>query len=142
MTNWVITPEVVTLSRLFSAINQRLPSGPAMIWRGGWSLRRDSPGTSLFLGIAYSVRTPEVVIFATLPGPPPAQQNPAIVIQRFPSGPAAMLMGLNAAGTLNSVMMPDVVTTATLPGFPSRNQTLPVGPAVIAPGSLSGVGIV
>src|SRR3954466_8247225 len=71
-----------------SSVNQRLPSGPEMIWKG----RPDTVGT------AYSVMVPAVVIF---PICLVVLLNP--VNQRFPSGPAVRAKGWAKLGTGNSV---------------------------------------
>ena len=87
----VKTPEVVTLPTFpTDSVNQRLPSGPAVM---------PSP---VELGARYLVKTPEVVTLTTLPF--------CSVNQRFPSGPAVMPNGVEGillfSGMMYSVMSP------------------------------------
>src|SRR3979411_2480114 len=71
----VMTPKVVSLATLPASVNQRLPSGPAVM----------PSVAALGGGGKYSVKAPAVVTLATLP---------FSVTQRFPSGPAAIPEGL------------------------------------------------
>lgn len=65
------------------------------------------------------------------------------VIQRLPSGPAVIPLGLLlAVGIEYSVEEPALVTEATLLVAPSVNQRFPSGPSVMRLGLLDAVGIV
>src|ERR1700737_1711662 len=99
-------------------VNQRLPSGPAVM----------PPLAPLPDGRAYSVRTPDGVIL-------PIIAALSSVNQRLPSDPAVMpatpSFSALCGGTANSVKAPArvILPTAVLPQ--SANQMLPSGPAVM-----------
>src|SRR5437762_2884605 len=104
---------------LLTSVNQRLPSGPAVI----------PPGQALAVGAVKSVAVPAAVMRPMLP----LTLLPS-VNQRLPSAPAVIRLGpLFAVGTGNSVTVPAVVMRPILLLLPSVNQRLPSGPAVIPP---------
>src|ERR1700682_311675 len=116
-------PEVVTLSTLLTVplpllpkhdtVNQRLPSGPAVI---------EIPVQPL--GIVYSVKLPVVVTLATLP--PGCSMS-----HRLPSRPAAMLHGpLLALGMVYSVMVPTGAGDGRGAGAPIDAAALACGAAL------------
>ena len=149
----IVSPELSRVSRPIwlprASVNQRLPSGPAMI----------PPGTLLAVGTANSVIAPEGVIR-------PIWLLRASVNQRLPSGPALMTAGtlpdvridwridvkvggkvggkiggkgiggkeIGGVGSANSVMLPAVVIRPIRLPPASVNQRLPSGPVVIAMG--------
>src|SRR5439155_905810 len=98
-----------------SSVNQRLPSGPAVMLSGALPV----------VGTANSVTVPVRVIR-------PILFPLSSVNQTFPSWPAVMPMGpLPAVGTVNSVTAPaGVIRPIRLPKN-SVNQRLPSGPAVM-----------
>ena len=108
------------------SVNQRLPSGPAVM----------PSGKAAAVGMLNSVITPLGVMRPTrLPNDS--------VNQRLPSGPAAMLCGaLGAVGRGNSVIWPVVVMLAIRSASDSVNHRFPSGPAVMLRGPLAAVGIV
>src|SRR2546429_7399064 len=82
-----------------------------------------------------SVKAPDVVPLPTLFTVPS-------VTQRFPSGPAAIPIGMPlAVGIAYSVNTPEVVTLATWLAMLSVDQRFPSGPAAIPKGKLLAVGI-
>jgi hypothetical protein len=87
--NSVKEPDGVTrpmrLALLALSVNQRLPSGPVVIWSG----------RAGELGMRNSVITPSGVM-RPMPGPKYS------VNQTFPSGPAVIRNGPPAEGTVNS----------------------------------------
>src|ERR1700722_4014757 len=97
------------------SVNQRLPSGPAVIPVG-------------FDNEPNSVIAPAVVILPIFPSP--AKLSPSSANQRLPSGPSVIPKGDDVDGKLNSVITPPVVILV-IPGFCSVNQRLPSGPAVM-----------
>ena len=102
-------------------VNQRLPSGPAMISLG-------SLGSLLSAERGNSVMAPCMVMR-------PIFWLEDSVNQRFPSGPAVIPKGsLIGVGRGNSVMAPCGVTRPI--SLFSVNQRFPSGPAVIPKGSL------
>ncbi len=106
------------------SVNQRLPSGPAVM-SVGWELLV-SPAAA-----PKTVATPAGVMRPIPPG------SLSSVYQRLPSGPAAMLVGsLSVTPVGNSVMTPAGVMRPMRPGFDfSVNQRAPSGPAVMSVGS-------
>src|SRR5438105_3208626 len=118
-----MSPMPVTLSL---SVNQRLPSGPAVMPSG--SLLK------VALGTGYSVKAPVTVTF-------PILFLLISVNHNLPSGPTVMSHGPpSGVGTAYSVKAPLVVIfPILLPPF-SVNQRLPSGPKVIKVGSLPGVG--
>src|SRR5438132_3439999 len=104
-------------------MNQRLPSGPAVI----------PPRLGKRTGMTNSLITPLGVILPILP----TKSLPNSVNQTLPSGPAVIDRGLPATG--NSVMTPPVEILPILSR--SVNQRLPSGPAVIVNVPLLGVGM-
>src|SRR5579885_433410 len=119
------------------SVNQRLPSGPAVMSQGALSGRPSALGTANSVMVPLGVMRPILL---------PPMQNPFesrahSVNQRLPSGPAVMpkdpLLGV---GRANSVMVPlGVMRPIWWPGY-SVNQRLPSGPAVMRQGPLLGVG--
>src|ERR1035437_1251329 len=96
--NSVMVPEGVTLP-IFSmpySVNQRLPSGPVVMY-SGWLP---------FEEVANSVMVPEGVTLPILP----AKNS---VNQRLPSGPVVMKYGWSPVGVANSVMVPEGVFTVS-----------------------------
>ena len=126
--NSVITPAGVMrpISLLPYSVNQRFPSGPAVMIRGF------SPG----VGSWNSVTVPEGVMRPMALPPGPVSVN-----HMFPSGPAVMEYGIDPAVTpvRNSVIAPSMVTRAipaldgALSAF-SATHMLPSGPAAIPSG--------
>jgi hypothetical protein len=106
---------------LKTAVNQRLPSGPAVILSG--HLKDEVSGNS--------VTVPTGVIR-------PILFDRASVNQRLPSGPrvipAESVYPSGALGTGNVVMIPLGVMRPIRIASPNINQRLPSGPAVIASG--------
>ena len=106
------------------SVNQRLPSGPAVMPDG--ALLAEMP-------LLNSVITPAGVMR-------PMRLPPYSVNQRLPSGPAVMPFGWLPAvmPVLNSVTVPvGVMRPMRLP-LDSVNQRLPSGPAVMPIGTLFG----
>ena len=109
------------------SVNQRLPSGPAVI----------PEGTAVALMPAENVVTrPLGVMRPIRPDGGPDGPAPEAVNQRLPSGPAAMSPGPNAlvGPTGNSVTAPRVVIRPIRLPMCSVNQRFPSAPAAIAPG--------
>src|SRR5438477_281535 len=91
----VVVVQIRPILLLFSSVNQRTPSGPAVMPEGALPA----------VGTVNSVMTPSVVIRPIL-----LPANASSVNQRAPSGPVVMPTGaLPAVGTVNSVMTPPVV---------------------------------
>src|SRR6266851_2992489 len=131
MENSVMAPLVLMRPILlaFASVNQRLPSGPAVMQKG---LLKG-------VGTENSVIPPLVVMRPISSAPLPVSS----VNQRLPSGPAVMPKGLPpGVGTENSVMVPLGVMRPILFARVelSVNQRLPSGPAVMPSGPLLGVG--
>src|SRR5262249_39060484 len=108
------------------SVNQRLPSGPAVIPSGR---------LLAVMPVANSVTTPAGVIRSI-------RSLLSSVNQRLPSGPAVIPLGTLSVviPVANSVTAPAGVTRPTRWPFDSVNQRLPSGPAVIPKGRLRGVG--
>src|SRR5215813_8410574 len=114
-----MTPDVIRPILLPSySVNQRLPSGPAVIPLSWLASVRTSNSVSVPLGVIYPILLPAVN-------------------QRLPSGPAVIpLSRLASVGTANSVSVPlGVIRPILLPSY-SVNQRLPSGPPVIPDGPL------
>src|SRR5271157_3784973 len=127
----IVRPAEETVTRPIrsplTSVNQRLPSGPAVISSGP------------LLGVMpalNSVTVPPGVIR-------PIRSPLASVNQRLPSGPAVIPRGslLGVMPALNSVTVPPGVIRPIRSPENSVNQRLPSGPAVIPAGTLLSVGI-
>src|SRR5258706_14523531 len=105
------------------SVNQRLPSGPAVI----------PAGSAFGDGIGYS-DTPPVGVTR-----PIAFVTPGSVNQRLPSAPAAMLNGRPAEGIPNSVIVPVGAMRPMAMAAGAATETLPSGPPAMAHGSLLAV---
>src|ERR1700694_464621 len=117
----VILPEVVIRPILpWPSLNQRAPSAPATIWKGG------------DVGTWYSVSDPPVVIRPIRW--PPACANCVSVDHSAPSGPAVIPSGvLDELDIASSVRWPSDVMRPIFPRWPpdSVNHTAPSGPLVM-----------
>ena len=125
----IVSPELVRVSRPIllpmNSVNQRLPSGPAVISLG--SLLGVMPDREFGDGAAGG---DPADLVADVLGEPEVAVGPG----RDPRG---LAVGRDAA--LNSVMVPPgVIRPILLPAY-SVNQRLPSGPAVIPTGPLLGV---
>src|SRR5579864_4901691 len=125
----------IWFTELPDTVNQRLPSGPAVI----------PPGALSAVDKGNSVMIPAGVIRPILPIP--GSEN-----QRLPSGPAVISLGWSSGaalspvdwlldeGVVNSVTVPVGVIRPILCPCCSANQRLPSGPTVIPKGSPELVG--
>src|SRR6202162_6565547 len=95
---------------LMFSVNQRAPSGPAVIPRG----------PPLNVGVRYSLNTPAVVIRPILLTGKPTSPN-----HSAPSGPDVMPVGLLELGVGYSVSVPAVVTRPILPPLPAQHNPPP-----------------
>jgi hypothetical protein len=143
--NSVTTPAVVI--RPISPgtpVNQRAPSGPAVIdvsVAGVLAVPGGDPAGGGTSGTANSVTTPAVVIRPTSPGTPTNQNAPSgpTVIAVGPGAGTEIGVGLAGAGVAgagmegsgNSVRTPPAVIRPILSAAVSVNQRLPSGPVVI-----------
>src|SRR5215472_8265386 len=132
MANSVITPSGVIRPMLLprSSVNQRFPSGPAVISHGA----------------ERGVGTVNSLIWPVLGSMRPTRLPGISVNHRFPSGPAVITRGCPPAVTGNSATAPVAgISRATAPAVAafrrSVNQTLPSDPTATEVGLLFVVGM-
>src|SRR5579864_638585 len=130
--NLVTKPEGASFRTALFAATHTFPSAPTAMSLG--SIQRNVVSSAAWT--RKSVMVPAGVTFATF------RSGPDSAIQRFPSGPSSIPLGISfAVGNLYSVTTPVAATLATLPAAASVNQTVPSGALTIPSGPLPAVGI-